>query len=298
MSQVYRIVLEHILAELEKGVVPWRKPWKVDGLAPTSLASRRPYRGINVFLLAARGASTPWWLTFRQVQDLGGRIRRGESHTKVVLWRWVDSREEAATEGELATPRRSRRPLLRYYRVFNLDQTEGIPAERIPRLEAPPRVLRAEEVVAGFAGGPTLRHRIGDCAGYSPLSDTVTLPPIEAFATTAGYYGTLFHECVHATGHAKRLARPAFERNLVAPKGSDEYAREELVAELGAAFLCGEAGVEPDLDQSAAYLEGWRSKISRNPRLLLTAAQQAQRAADLILGRDAEELPVAASVAA
>ena len=290
MSKVYEIVTGQILEQLEQGVVPWSRPWKVDGLAPANLATGRAYRGINVLLLGFRAGSTPWWLTFRQAKALGGRVLRGAKSAPVVFWKWAEKRNaEAETQDEETT---ERIPVLRYYRVFNLDQTEGIDEERIPRLsteEAEP-VEAAEGIVAGYPDPPRVEHRAQPRACYVPASDTVTMPPREVFESATGYYSTLFHELAHSTGHVRRLGRPSFERNHAAPFGSDEYAREELVAELGAAFLCGEAGIDPDVPNSAAYLDHWRQKLSRNPRLIVTAAQQAQKASDHILGRNAKEV--------
>lgn len=296
MSKVYEVITSQIVEQLEQGVVPWARPWKVDGLAPSNLVSRRPYRGINVFLLGFRAAATPWWLTFRQAKALGGAIRAGERSTPVIFWRWVD-RKGGETEAEGASngrrgPQRDRLPVLRYYSVFSLDQTEGIDPSKVPAADtlAVAPVPTAEEIVAGFPEPPTIEHRAQPRAFYRPAMDSVTMPPRSAFGRAEGYYSTLFHELTHATGHAKRLARPGFDKNHAAPFGSEPYAREELVAELGAAFLCGEAGIEPDIPNSAAYIDHWRQSLSRDSRLVITAAQQAQRAADYILGRATKTL--------
>ena len=288
MSKVYEVITGQIVEQLERGVVPWARPWKVDGLAPSNLVSRRPYRGINVFLLGFRAASTPWWLTFRQAKALGGSVRAGERSTPVIFWRWVD-RDERGIEGTSSGSerRRERLPVLRYYSVFNLDQTEGIDLAKVPAVDpsAIDDVPTAEEIVARFPDPPAIEHLAQPRAFYRPSTDSVTMPPRSAFERTEGYYSTLFHELTHATGHAKRLARPGFDKNHASPFGSEPYAREELVAELGAAFLCGEAGLEPDISNSAAYIDHWRQQLSRDSRLVITAAQQAQRAADFILGR-------------
>lgn len=288
MSKVYEVITSQIVEQLERGVVPWARPWKVDGLAPSNLVSRRPYRGINVFLLGFRAASTPWWLTFRQAKALGGSVRAGERSTPVIFWRWVDRDErgiESTSSG--SERRRERLPVLRYYSVFNLDQTEGIDLAKVPAVDpsAIDDVPTAEEIVARFPDPPAIEHLAQPRAFYRPSTDSVTMPPRSAFERTEGYYSTLFHELTHATGHAKRLARPGFDKNHASPFGSEPYAREELVAELGAAFLCGEAGLEPDISNSAAYIDHWRQQLSRDSRLVITAAQQAQRAADFILGR-------------
>jgi antirestriction protein ArdC len=144
--------------------------------------------------------------------------------------------------------KRERVPILRYYAVFNLDQTEGIDPTKLPARDPEPEIVPdAETVVAGYESRPAIEHRAQPRAFYRPATDTVTLPPRSAFRDARAYYTTLFHELTHSTGHAKRLGRPGFERNHAAPFGSADYAREELVAELGAAFLCGESGLEPDI---------------------------------------------------
>ena len=167
MSKVYEVITGQIVEQLERGVVPWARPWKVDGLAPSNLVSRRPYRGINVFLLGFRAASTPWWLTFRQAKALGGSVRAGERSTPVIFWRWVDrsGRETeagGASEGS-GTPRRERLPVLRYYSVFNLDQTEGIDVAKVPAVDpsAIDDVPTAEEIVARFPDPPAMASRAG-----------------------------------------------------------------------------------------------------------------------------------------
>lgn len=291
MSKVYEIVTEQILAQLEQGVVPWSRPWKVDGLAPANLATGRAYRGINVLLLGFRAGSTPWWLTFRQAKALGGSIRRGEKSAPVVFWNWMEKPEHPTREEDAGGEGTKQRfPVLRYYRVFNLDQVEGIDEARIPAVGETPLepLVSAEQIVEGYPDPPAIEHRAQPRASYAPSRDTVTMPPRDVFDSANGYYSTLFHELAHSTGHVRRLARPSFERNHAAPFGSDEYAREELVAELGAAFLCGEAGIDPDVSNSAAYIEGWREQLTRDPRLIVTAAQQAQKAVDHVLDRGKE----------
>ena len=303
MSKVYEVVTRQILEQLERGVVPWARPWKVDGLAPSNLITRRPYRGINALLLGIRAATTPWWLTFRQAIALGGSVRAGQRSAPVIFWRWADRAERAGSElvrEEEEIRRRDRIPVLRYYPVFNLDQTDGIDPAKLPANETATSVAvpTAEEILAGFANSPRIEHLAQPRAFYRPATDTVTMPLRAAFATPTGYYSTLFHELAHSTGHSTRLARPGFEKNHAAPFGSDAYAREELVAELGAAFLCGEAGIDPDIPNSAAYIDHWRQKLSRDPRLIVTAAQQAQRAADCILGRGSEAVECSGEQAA
>jgi antirestriction protein ArdC len=245
-ASVYDIVTSRILAELEKGQVPWRKPWRT--LPPANLVSRKPYRGINVFLLALAGYGSQYWLTYRQAQALGGNVRRGEHGTKIVFWKF-DKYETETADGE---PEERTSAFLRYYTVFNLEQTEGLKA----LLALPPArpIESAEAIVSGMPNPPAFEQEFQ--AAYIPSRDTVTMPSRTAFELQAEYYSTLFHELTHSTGHAKRLAREGFDRPQAF--GSESYSREELIAEMGSAMLCGVAGIEQGtLENSAAYLKSW-----------------------------------------
>ncbi|HEV8239097.1 MAG TPA: ArdC-like ssDNA-binding domain-containing protein [Thermoanaerobaculia bacterium] len=257
MSKVYEVVTRQILEQLEQGVVPWARPWKVDGLAPSNLITRRPYRG-NIFLLGLRAATTPWWLTFRQALALGGTVRAGERSAPVIFWRWAERTERADREPVRAEEiqRRERIPVLRYYPVFNLDQTDGIDPAKLPAGDgdAPAMVPKAEEILAGFQDAPAIEHLAQSRAFYRPATDTVTMPLRSAFTTPAGYHTTLFHELAHSTGHSTRLARPGFEKNHGAPFGSDACARGELVA--SSERLSMRRGLHrPESPNSAAYID-------------------------------------------
>lgn len=276
---VYKIVTERILDALDRGVVPWRKPWTSSG-AQRSLASRKPYRGINQILLTleahARGYESPFWVTFNQAKNLGGQVRKGERSTLVTFWRQIEITETTDT-GE---KRKKKIPLLRYYRLFNADQCDGIKTPKLERGgERIDPVEAADAILAGY-DGPTVSHG-GNRAYYRPATDSIRLPARGSFKTKTGYYAVSFHEHAHSTGHESRL-----NRDLNNGFGTDPYAKEELVAEMTAAFLLGEAGIldEPEIENAAAYIDGWRSKLSRDPKLIVSAAAAAQRAADLILG--------------
>ncbi|GAB4273507.1 MAG: zincin-like metallopeptidase domain-containing protein [Deferrisomatales bacterium] len=273
---VYEILTERILQKLDEGVVPWRKTWR--GPEPhQNLVSRRPYRGINVFLLAMQGFGSPYWLTRKQAGAVGGRIRAGEPGSLVVFWKWLDKRDPRT--GEALDPV----PLLRYYRVWNLEQTDGIERPE-PKRSAFPPIKAAEEILRGMPDRPEGGHRDPGRAYYDPWGDRVNLPPPEAFEGPEAYYACAFHELVHSTGHKSRLDRPTLIQ--ITRFGGHAYCKEELVAEMGAAFLCGVAGIEEaTLANSAAYIDGWRRKLTDAPRLLVHAAGQAQRAADFVLGR-------------
>lgn len=280
---VYEIVTAAILAKLAEGTIPWRRSWSGGYESPKNLKSGKAYRGINVFLLGLRGYASPWWVTFKQARDLGGSVRKGEKGSRVVLWRWI--------EKEKADGTKDRFPLLRYYTVFNVEQCE-LPEGKVPvpvaeALEALEPVAAAEKIVAEMPNPPVVHHR-GSQPCYRPKSDEVEVPEIERFESAEEYHSTLFHELGHATGHGSRLDRSEVTGAICF--GSDDYSNEELVAEMTAAFLCGRAGIEQaTIANSAAYIDHWRRKISDDPKLVVTAAARAQKAADYILGETAKK---------
>ena len=274
MPNVYEIVTEQIIAKLEQGNVPWRKPWTTR--EPCNLVSQRPYRGINTFLLSASGFPSPFWLTYNHAAKLGGHVKKGEKGHIVVFWNIGEEKLNPRT-GKLSKPF-----LLRYYRVFNLSQTEGIQAELGITDHAPvPDIAACESLVASMTNAPQIT--LGDKAAYSPSRDAVIMPAKTVFASSEGYYATLFHELTHSTGHASRLNREGITDT--AHFGSDTYSREELIAEMGAAMLCGVTGIAPvTLENSAAYVRSWISVLKGDSKLVVTAASAAQKAADYIRG--------------
>ena len=276
----YDVITARIVEKLEQGTVPWRKPWNVETGAPRNIRGTH-YRGINVFLLGCQAFESPYWLTFNQARELGGSVKRGERGSPVVFWKWL---EKVSSE----TGQKERIPLLRYYTVFNVLLCEGV---SVPNLEQPvkahQRIEECERVVQGYENGPAVNHG-GGVAFYNSAADQVTMPSPERFTTPEEYYSTLFHEFGHSTGHRSRLAR----EGVTDPKrfGSHEYSREELVAEMSAAFLAGRCGIEPcTLDNSAAYIGSWLRVLRKDSRMLVSAGGQAQRAADWILGRRLHE---------
>ena len=277
---VYEIITNQILAELEKGQVPWRKPWRTP--PPVNLITKKPYRGINVFLLGFAGYGSQFWLTFNQAKQLGGNVRKGEHGTKIIFWK-CKTRETESADGEIEERKSA---FLRYYVLFNLQQTEGLSA----LLTLPPAfpIESAEEIVKGMSNPPAFEQ--DSRAAYIPSKDTVTMPSRTAFQSQAEYYSTLFHELVHSTGHTKRLAREGIEK--IQPFGSEDYSKEELVAEMGSAMLCGIAGIEQaTIGNSAAYLRGWISRLKADSRLVIAAARAAQEAADYIRGESEQDSP-------
>lgn len=285
---IYEQVTNRVLELLAAGVAPWRRPWKVAGILPTNLKSGKVYRGINVLVLAMSRYASPYWLTYHQAQEQGGRVRAGEKGTQVVFWKFLRSLKRDGS-GAISTERDAsgsvvmkRVPLLRHYTVFNLEQIDGIAAPKtVNEISTFHSIDAAEKVIAEMPNRPAIRHG-GAHAFYESGADRVTCPVRKAFKSRESYYATMFHELVHSTGHASRLARPAI---LQSDRfGGCDYSKEELVAELGAAFLCAQVGIEAELEQSAAYLRGWMEKLSGDSKLLVQAAGQAQRASDYMLG--------------
>lgn len=287
MCKVYDVINSRIMELLEHGTVPWRKPWKAESNMPKNLISRKDYRGLNVLLLSCMPYSSPYWLTFKQVQDRGGYVRKGEKSTPVVFWKWID-KKDADTQYDEITGTKGKVPLLRYYSVFNLDQVEGIkaPEPKVVIAEFNP-IQKAEEIIATMPLRPDIRYG-GNRAYYSPSNDYIQLPHQHTFQSPEEYYSTAFHELSHATGHSSRVGR----KSILEPSyfGSHEYSKEELVAEMGAAFLCGHTGIENrTIGNSAAYIQGWLRKLKDDRTLLIHAAAQAQKAADFILNRKGGE---------
>ena len=283
-EKIYKMVTDRIIEQLENGVIPWRQPWK-ETEGPKNIVSKKAYRGMNYFLLAHM--ADEWYLTFNQAKQLGGRIKKGASALPVIFWKMLQV--EDAKSGEIKTV-----PFLRYYNVFALSDTEGIECpkkEDIGLREFSP-IYEAQRIIGDMPNQPTIQHG-GNRAVYRPSSDTVTLPVPESFSSAEEYYCTAFHELVHSTGHKSRLHRDELVTD--ARFGSHAYSKEELTAEMGAAFLSGHAGfAHVTLDNSAAYIRGWLNRLRNDHKLLIQAAGKAQKAADYIIGEYQEENDTAA----
>ena len=284
MPSVYEIVTEKIIKQLESGVAPWRKPWTCQ--TPANLHTQKEYRGLNVFTLASQGFPSRFWLTYNQATKLGGRIRKGEKSSPVIFWNIGDERETTTQDGTKET---SRPFLLRYYSVFNLSQAEGIdiPASLLQEARTNDPIETCEQLVKNMPDSPAFEQ--SDKAWYSPSNDVVGMPARGLFHSSEEYYATVFHELAHSTGHAKRLHRENFDNPL--SFGSESYSKEELIAEMTAAMLCGIAGIEERiLENSAAYLKTWIARLKSDSRLLVSAASHAQKAADFIKGEAPHQL--------
>ena len=281
-DKIYEMITDRIIAELEKGTVPWRMPW--NGYIksfPQNFTSKKNYRGVNIFMLKLAMRSTPYWLTFRQAKQLKGSIKKGEKGYPVIFWKFLEKKDSETGE-------KKNIPLLKYYTVFNLDQTEGI---ELPEIDHPETreftpIEKAEKIINDMPNKPTINHNEAR-AFYRPAADMVNMPKKELFLSDAEYYSTCFHELCHSTSHHTRLNRESDVKNHMF--GSADYSKEELIAEMGSAFLCAESNIENEtIENSASYIAGWLSKLKDDKKLLIQAAGKAQKAADFILDRKFE----------
>jgi antirestriction protein ArdC len=286
-TSVYQVITDRIIGLLQKGVVPWQQPWTNSNQPAQNLITKKPYRGINVFLLNSMHYSSPFWLTFKQAQELGGHVKRGEKSCPVVFWKWLEGINQTTGEKE-------RIPLLRYYSVFNCAQCEEITVPAVSEtLREHSPVKAAEIVVQSMPKRPEIKHGMNQ-AFYSPAADFVGMPVPERFTTGENYYSVLFHELTHSTGHETRLNRKGVigTSGNWSAFGTNPYAKEELVAEMGSAYLCAESGIaERTIDNSAAYVASWLQRLKDDSKLVVQAAAQAQRAADFILAKWQSETP-------
>ncbi len=283
-ADIYQRITDRIVAALENGVRPWHKPWHVEHAAGRIIRPLRhngiPYQGINVVLLwmtaAERGYSSPLWVTFQQALEMGAHVRKGEKGSPVVYANTIKKTETNA-KGE---DEERDIPFLKQYTVFNAEQVEGLPAhfytQPVQPLDPLTRIEHADRFFA--ATGADIRHE-GSIAAYFIGEDHIKMPPFPFFRDAESYAATLAHELTHWTRHPTRL-----DRDLGRKKFGDEgYAREELVAELGAAFLCADLGITPEVrEDHAAYIESWLKVLKNDKRAIFSAASQAQRAAEYL----------------
>lgn len=284
-TDVYTRVTDRIIASLEAGVRPWLKPWEAghtEGRITRPLRhTGQPYSGINVLLLwgdaMEKGFTAGMWMTYKQAQSLGAHVRKGEQGSLVV---YAD-RYKKTEENERGEAVEREIPFMKAYTVFNVEQIEDLPERYTPApVQRPEPLTLIEEAETFFAAtGAVFRHS-GNRAFYAPGQDVIQLPPAEAFRDAQSYAAIKAHELIHWTGHESRMAREFGKRF-----GDSAYAREELVAELGAAFLCADLGVtaEPREDH-AAYLASWLKVLREDKRAIFSVAAHAQRAADFLHG--------------
>lgn len=273
-------VTQKIVAALESGVAPWVRPWGVSGIAPRNYISKKPYQGINVLLTSMAGFSSPYWMSYKQAQAKGGQVRGGEKGTKIVYWKLFDV-EVRVTKGAVTRTEKQKRPFLRLSTVFNAEQIDGIdfPTPEVSEFDP---IAEGDALIDNFTQECPIQYG-GDSAYYSPPEDRIQLPTREQFESSDAFYGTAFHEMVHATGHESRLAREGVVNHD--RFGSERYGKEELIAEMGSAFVSAELGIERTTP-SAAYIAAWLENIRGDKKLVVQAAGKATKAAQLILGHD------------
>jgi len=286
---IYEMVTNLIIERLEKGVIPWQMPWKAEVRLPQNMVYRKVYRGFNFWLLltVADKFGSPYFLTFNQVKELCGHVMKGEKGFPVVFWKVLEKEEKDGSIDQV--------PFLRYYTVFNLKQTEGIDESKIPASEAYDHdfdpIAQAAQLIECWTDCPEIRFDQSH-AFYSPSGDYIGMPNPRTFFKDEQFHNVLFHECIHGAGHSSRTGRhdkfPDYEF------GSHEncYALEELVAEMGAAYLCHLTGIQNStIDNSAAYIKSWISKFKEDKKMLLIASSMAQKAVDYILEHQSEPRP-------
>lgn len=281
---LYTRVTSAILSDLERGVRPWLKPWNAEHAAGRISrplrAGGQPYKGINVLSLWESATSqhftAPIWMTFRQAKELGANVRKGAKGTLVVYADRI-TRTETCEDGQ-----ECERGIhfMKSYSVFNVEQIEGLPphfyATSAPPLDPAERIEAADQF---FANTGADIHHGGNHAYYAGQSDHVQMPQFESFRDAESYCSTLAHEITHWTKHPSRLDRDFGRRKF----GDEGYAREELVAEIGAAFLCCDLGITPEpRDDHAAYLDHWLKVLKEDKRAIFRAAAHAQRAVDFL----------------
>lgn len=284
-NTVYQDVTNSIIEQLEKGAIPWVKPWKADSSADKNLLTQKPYQGINRLILGLSGMvnayAVPVWASYKQWESIGGHVRKGEKGTRIVFFSKVEKENKSTGDKEAYS-------VLKAYWVFNASQIDGIDIVPAATDEAKPFTAIELAETRIVKTGAALSHG-GDAAFYAPSVDRIQLPNKATFNSEANYYATAFHELVHWTGAKHRL-----DRNLEKGRfGNPAYAFEELVAEMGAAFLCQDYGIQGEL-RHAGYIQSWLKALRDDSKAVFKAAALAQKAADYLNQLDATSEAIAA----
>jgi len=282
-QDVYEIITDRIIEGLENGNIAWRKSWK-ELENPKNFITKKEYKGINTLLLRLNSFKTPYWLTFKQINNLGGKVKKGEHSTIIIYWNIISSTKEIINNEGISEQKKIKIPMLRYYRVFNLEQTEGIKFDyTINQLTSFQKIKKCEEIIENYKTKPKIEYK-EQKAYYNPKEDYINLPQAESFSSEEEYYSTLFHEAIHSTGNEKRLNR--FEGEYKNHFGDESYSKEELIAEIGSSFLSGISQIEhKTLQNSTAYIQGWLKVLKGDKKLIIFASAKAQKAVDYILNK-------------
>lgn len=282
---IYQEVTDRIINALERGTIPWLRPWRDDNsgssIEPYNATTGRPYNGINLLILGSMPYADLGWLTFKQAIDLGGNVRKGEKGTMVVFWKFVATKEDGSGETKII-------PMARAYTVFNVSQCDDIDASKLKKPIAPIAGKTDIDALAGKSGA-TVRHG-GTKAFYSIDGDFIQIPSATAFRSETNYQSTLAHELTHWTGHKSRCNRQFGKRF-----GDQAYAFEELVAEIGSAFLCARIGLSLDELQHPSYIKTWLQVMKDDKRAIFTASSRAKEATEFLTKQeDIPEMEIAA----
>jgi antirestriction protein ArdC len=283
---IYQMITDRIVGGLENGVIPWQKKWDMVGgvNTPMNFASKRPYNGINALMLGLSSYNTPWFLTYKQAEKLGGYVKKGEKSLPVIFWKWYFYDADGKPCDESVAVKKI--PNARYYKVFNVEQTEGIDWQSELKTEEKPEntftpIEACENIWDQWTNKPPVNYG-GNRACYYPVGDRINMPEPTQFHSSENFYATLFHEGIHATGHGTRLNRE--EVVNLNSFGNHAYSKEELTAEIGAAFLCGITGIEHAvIENQSAYINGWLSKLKGDKKFVYEASKKAKSAVEHIL---------------
>lgn len=305
---IYEIVTNKILEKLEQGQIPWQKPWNIKTGLPCNITTGKEYNGINVMLLGSQRYDSKYWLSYKQCAEKGGNVKKGEKGSMIVFWNFIDKNTGKAVSNDSDHPKTKSGdviPILKYYTVFNVNQCENLDLKRLkeeletqasvkPVSDASP-TKAMQDIVDQYQNGPEIKYGFTR-ACYRPLSDEINMPKSERFISIEEFYCSQYHEMIHSTGHESRLNRR--DSKEVRSFGDEAYSKEELVAEMGAAFLCAKAGIEPKIiNNSTAYIQSWIKELKDDKKLLITAAGQAQKAANYITN-DLEQTKIKTSTLA
>lgn len=269
MQLAYEKIIARLIETIEQGTIFWRRPWTT----PVNAVSGKPYRGINFLVLATSDFADPRYLTYRQAKEFGGHVKTGARGFPLIKWHFPDEEEMRRNPDA--------KPFCRCFTVFNTAQCDNmVKLPELPSIERNP-IAEAQTMIENWSDKPRIEHG-GYQAAYNPILDMVRIPEMKKFCSPEAYYDTLFHEMIHSTGHYSRLDRDMSPRFEI-----EKYGLEELIAEIGAAMLCAEAGIDNSniVENNAAYLQSWLRAISADPSIIVRAAGGAAKAADMILGR-------------
>ena len=279
-KSVYEMVTDRIIEQLEQGVIPWQKPWTSVRSGAFNRISKKPYSLLNQMLLKFDGE----YATFKQWSDLGGHVRKGEKSEIVVFWK-IQPVEEEKEDGTKVV---KQIPLLRYYNVFHISQVDGVEPLQEEELHDIEPIEKAENLLHDYwtRENITVKHKEGNRAYYSPTLDMICLPLFEQFNDSSEYYSTAFHESVHSTMNEHRCNRTEDRKGKLVAFGSEEYSKEELVAEIGSANLMNIIGIETNKSfrNSSAYIKNWLSVLRNDVKFIVSASSKAEKAVNYILG--------------